>query len=97
MEGSNAVSPLTQAEAKTPPPAVQAVSVSLTQNTHPVEKLAEIVADSGVAVPAVPSEAIAVAAYYLAERRGFEPGHEVEDWLLAEASLTDESRLAPQK
>ena len=27
---------------------------------------------------------IAVAAYYLAERRQFEPGHEVQDWLAAE-------------
>jgi hypothetical protein len=29
-------------------------------------------------------ELIAVAAYYLAERRNFEPGHETEDWLAAE-------------
>lgn len=30
---------------------------------------------------------IAVAAYYRAERRGFEPGHELEDWLAAEAEI----------
>jgi hypothetical protein len=30
---------------------------------------------------------IAEAAYYLAERRGFEPGYEVEDWLAAEAEV----------
>jgi hypothetical protein len=30
---------------------------------------------------------IAQAAYYRAERRGFEPGHEIEDWLAAEAEL----------
>ncbi len=30
---------------------------------------------------------VAVAAYYLAERRRFEPGHEQEDWLAAEAQL----------
>lgn len=29
----------------------------------------------------------AEAAYYLAERRGFEPGHELEDWLGAEAQI----------
>lgn len=29
-------------------------------------------------------ERIAIAAYYLAERRGFAPGHEKEDWLAAE-------------
>lgn len=27
---------------------------------------------------------IAEAAYYLAEKRGFEPGHELDDWLEAE-------------
>jgi len=32
-------------------------------------------------------ELIAIAAYYLAERRGFAPGHEDEDWLQAEAAI----------
>ncbi len=27
---------------------------------------------------------VAEAAYFLAQRRGFEPGHELEDWLAAE-------------
>lgn len=35
---------------------------------------------------------IAVAAYYIAQRRGFDPGHEVDDWLQAEAEVFD--RLA---
>jgi hypothetical protein len=30
---------------------------------------------------------IAEAAYYMAERRGLESGHELEDWLLAESQL----------
>jgi hypothetical protein len=30
---------------------------------------------------------IAEAAYYRAERRGFAPGHETEDWLAAEAEV----------
>lgn len=30
---------------------------------------------------------IAESAYYLAERRGFAPGHELEDWLEAEAKI----------
>jgi hypothetical protein len=35
---------------------------------------------------------IAISAYYLAERRGFAPGHELEDWLAAEAKVAaDES------
>jgi hypothetical protein len=32
-------------------------------------------------------ERIATAAYYLAQKRGFEPGHEQEDWGLAEAQI----------
>jgi Protein of unknown function (DUF2934) len=39
-------------------------------------------------VPAKPREAlIAERAYFRAERRGFEPGHEGEDWLAAEAEV----------
>jgi hypothetical protein len=30
-------------------------------------------------------ELIAVTAYYLAEKRGFESGHDLEDWMAAEA------------
>jgi hypothetical protein len=36
-------------------------------------------------------ELVAAEAYYLAERRGFAPGHEVEDWVTAEALV--DSRL----
>ena len=32
---------------------------------------------------------IAVAAYYNAQRRGFQPGREVEDWLEAERQIDD--------
>jgi hypothetical protein len=30
---------------------------------------------------------VALAAYFIAEKRGFEPGHELEDWLAAEAQI----------
>lgn len=30
---------------------------------------------------------VATAAYFLAEKRGFEPGHELDDWLAAEAEV----------
>jgi hypothetical protein len=33
---------------------------------------------------------IAERAYFIAERRGFEPGHDVEDWLQAEAEILDD-------
>ena len=45
-------------------------------------------------VPASPEalhQVIAVAAYYLAERRSFEPGHELEDWLNAEVKILAEA------
>jgi hypothetical protein len=32
-------------------------------------------------------ELIATAAYYLAEKRNFEPGHEAEDWMEAESQI----------
>lgn len=35
---------------------------------------------------------IAEAAYYCAERRGFAPGHELEDWLRAEAEIARSPR-----
>ena len=31
---------------------------------------------------------VALAAYFIAEKRGFDPGHELDDWLAAEAQLT---------
>jgi hypothetical protein len=37
--------------------------------------------------PVVREEWIRVAAYYRAERRGFQPGHDLEDWFAAEAGL----------
>jgi len=33
---------------------------------------------------------IAEAAYYIAQQRGFEPGHEIDDWLAAEAQVLDQ-------
>jgi len=33
---------------------------------------------------------VAQAAYYIAEQRGFEPGHEIDDWLQAEAQIYDQ-------
>ena len=38
--------------------------------------------------------AIAEAAYFRAERRGFAPGHELEDWLAAETEIRE--RLASE-
>jgi hypothetical protein len=39
-------------------------------------------------------EVIETAAYYLAERRGFAPGSELDDWLTAEASIRSSTQSA---
>ena len=39
---------------------------------------------------------VAEAAYYRAEKRGFEPGHELEDWLAAESEIARMCSLQPQ-
>ena len=64
------------------PKAAAAVSVSLTETRHPVEKRPEN-------IHSVPPrhEEIALAAYFLSEKRGFAPGHELDDWHAAEAAL----------
>ena len=46
------------------------------------------IARTGIEVaPDERHEMISVAAYYLAERRGFVPGHELQDWKLATAAI----------
>jgi hypothetical protein len=39
---------------------------------------------------------IAKAAYLRAERRNFAPGHELEDWLAAEAEIEDLAKQRPR-
>lgn len=36
---------------------------------------------------------IAAAAYFRAEKRGFEPGHELDDWLAAEVEVANARQL----
>ena len=42
----------------------------------------------------VNTSAVAKAAYYIAEQRGFAPGYEVEDWLAAEQVIKNKSTSA---
>ena len=37
-------------------------------------------------------EMVAVNAYYRAEKRSFEPGHEIDDWLEAEQEIRKQCR-----
>ena len=58
-------------------------------------ELAETAADVDESARAELDRMIGEAAYYIAEQRGFEPGHELDDWLAAEAQIHDQ--LAAQR
>lgn len=60
---------------------------SSTQSTLPSNTL---VAHSYFIEPERRQAMIAEAAYFLAEKRSFEPGHELEDWLGAECEIDAE-------
>jgi TfoX/Sxy family transcriptional regulator of competence genes len=53
------------------------------------EETEEARAESGRAAPTARQreQMIAVAAYYRAQKRNFDPGHDLEDWLEAEAEI----------
>jgi hypothetical protein len=73
-----------------------AISVSETRQTEtrkPTRK-PEIVKTEARAnlVPINVEEEVRRLAYLLAERRGFEPGHEAEDWLAAEREIRQRYR-----
>jgi hypothetical protein len=40
--------------------------------------------------PELRYEMVATAGYYIAEQRGFAPGHELEDWYRAQAAIQKE-------
>lgn len=66
------------------PAEVPAVEISAYK--LPVERIAASVAEARAAER---SAMIADAAYFRAERRGFAPGHELEDWLAAELDVAN--------
>lgn len=48
--------------------------------------------------PELRHEMVATAAYFIAEQRGFVPGHQVEDWYRAEAAIDEQlPRLLAQR
>jgi hypothetical protein len=63
---------------------VHAVAVTLTETKHAVEPAAPQPAAPTSPADDARREHIAVAAYFRAEHRGFESGHEMEDWIAAE-------------
>ena len=50
-------------------------------------KTSRVKSKAAISTSASPAEQVAVAAYFKAEARGFEPGHELEDWLAAEREV----------
>jgi len=72
--------------AQDPPTPDVVVSKSVTMEKKVAPSL-----DGAAPMPKDRQERISLAAYYMAERRGFEPGHEIEDWLTAESQITTEA------
>jgi len=77
-----------------PPTDVHAIAVTLTETKHLADKgrpagTQDAAPDAAHAdsAEAERRERIAIAAYFIAERRGFAAGHEMEDWIAAEHEL----------
>ena len=72
-------------------PAQPRAAPSVAPNKAKPKETAPRRADAVKHVPEERGRLIAEAAYFIAERRGFEPGNEIDDWLQAEAEF--EARL----
>ena len=70
-------------------------SLQVTKKSNGSAKLAGIMANACIESPSW-EEVVAVAAYYRAERRGFAPGNEMEDWLQAEVDCQTGPNLPGQ-
>jgi Protein of unknown function (DUF2934) len=60
---------------------------SILENIEQARRHAEGVSEVD---PELRYEMVATAAYYIAEQRGFAPGHELEDWYRAQAAIDKE-------
>jgi hypothetical protein len=58
-----------------------------TQRTRGAPEAKRAAAKAGQPDAAERLSRISMAAYFIAERRGFSPGHELDDWLAAEAEI----------
>jgi hypothetical protein len=65
----------------------------LSADEHDVDVLS-MVAEEIDARSADYRQRVATAAYFLAQKRGFEPGHELDDWLAAEEQMA-QTRATP--
>ena len=66
-------------------------SAAATRSTASIKLTPARAGQASLAGPALSAEQrharIAIAAYYIAQRRGFEAGHELADWLCAESEI----------
>ena len=61
-------------------------------NSHKPVEAVHLLSSSVTPAPKASRRNVMVqkAAYYRAERRGFQPGHELEDWLAAEGEIDEQ-------
>lgn len=73
--------------AATPTP--KAASTRSRKSKAAAPQAIEVTSITAIATPSADelSGMIATAAYYIAEQRNFEPGHELEDWFAAERQI----------
>jgi hypothetical protein len=96
MEGNKTTARRTRRTATTRPAPVAAAK-------EPAKaKVAKPSARAKTAAPTAPAvddrqRRVEMAAYFRAERRGFEPGRELEDWFAAEAEIEAQIVPAPRK
>ena len=84
----NGAASVTAVEAASPTTSPVETSAITTEPTKSVRKPAIVKTDGRAnLVPINVEEEIRRLAYLLSERRGFEPGHEAEDWLAAEREI----------
>jgi Protein of unknown function (DUF2934) len=87
LNGDATIAPVTTATSPVLP--VQTTAAPATPEPKKIASKPALVKNEGRAnlVPINVDEEIRSLAYLLSERRGFEPGHEAEDWLTAEREI----------
>lgn len=88
--------PVTTADLFAEPAAVPPPPVSVTVESDPATAVAEAPTAAVLPSQAELEAMIAEAAYYLAEKRNFQPGFEAEDWATATATATVMARFQDQ-
>lgn len=81
-------------------PTVTVKKKSRARKSPPADAAQPVAAEPEVStsatMPADLTHQIAVAAYFLAEERGFAPGHELDDWLEAERRIRAAASADPR-